>query len=336
MLDTTQDWRFENNPQVVGPPHIRFYAGAPLRTADGHNVGSLCIIDDKPRDEFPPRSRLILKEFAAVAMREMELWRDKLQLRVRDKIQNSMERFTRECLEMDASTSSNAEAAAKMDQVYSRAAQLVCSTLDLDGCFILDIGQFEMTEIETAQGKQAVFRADPYISEIQSPVLERSETYGAVNPFPVLATTPNKVPTRPLTPMEHEKLSIFLRDNQDGKIFENIAPSWIRYMFPSSLRYGMGESISTDCADISHTSVWCRSTTLCYDLRLHLQQGQTVPRGLRAAILAGYRSHHPLGGATASNGIGRQDEEYTHFFRLARATYATSWDSRRRGTAQRH
>ena len=78
VLNALQDWRFANNPQVVGPPHIRFYAGAPLRTADGHNLGSLCIIDDKPREEFSPRSRLILKEFAAVTIREMELWRDKV------------------------------------------------------------------------------------------------------------------------------------------------------------------------------------------------------------------------------------------------------------------
>jgi len=78
ILDALQDWRFANNPQVVGPPHIRFYAGAPLRTSDGHNIGTLCIMDDKPRSEFPPRSRLILKEFAAVTMREMELWRDKV------------------------------------------------------------------------------------------------------------------------------------------------------------------------------------------------------------------------------------------------------------------
>ena len=80
VLDTLQDWRFAANPQVTGAPHIRFYAGAPLRTVDGHNIGSLCIIDDKPRAEFPPRSRLILKELAAVVMREMELWRDKVRL----------------------------------------------------------------------------------------------------------------------------------------------------------------------------------------------------------------------------------------------------------------
>lgn len=78
VLDTSSDWRFENNPNVVGPNSIRFYAGAPLRTADGFNVGALCILDDKPRTEFPPRSRLILKEFAVVTMREMELWRDKV------------------------------------------------------------------------------------------------------------------------------------------------------------------------------------------------------------------------------------------------------------------
>jgi len=42
----------------------RFYAGAPLRTSDGFNIGSLCIIDDHPRSEFTPRQRHTLKEFA--------------------------------------------------------------------------------------------------------------------------------------------------------------------------------------------------------------------------------------------------------------------------------
>jgi hypothetical protein len=78
VLDAQKDWRFQNHPFVLGAPHIRFYAGAPLRTAEGYNVGSICIIDSHPRAEFPPRSRMALKEFAGVVVREMELWRDKV------------------------------------------------------------------------------------------------------------------------------------------------------------------------------------------------------------------------------------------------------------------
>ncbi|GJE77136.1 GAF domain-containing protein [Methylorubrum suomiense] len=47
--DTRDDPRFAANPLVVGPPHIRFYAGAPLYYGQDIRLGALCIIDQKPR-----------------------------------------------------------------------------------------------------------------------------------------------------------------------------------------------------------------------------------------------------------------------------------------------
>ena len=71
--DAAQDPRFRDNALVTGGPGIRFYAGAPLRTADGHNLGSLCIIDTKPRAAFTAAQQSILAGLAAQVVDELEL-----------------------------------------------------------------------------------------------------------------------------------------------------------------------------------------------------------------------------------------------------------------------
>ena len=68
------DHRFSNNPLVTGAPHIRSYAGAPLRTPDGYNVGALCAIDTVPRD-FSEAQLGILSSFAVLVVDELELRR---------------------------------------------------------------------------------------------------------------------------------------------------------------------------------------------------------------------------------------------------------------------
>ncbi|WP_307237280.1 GAF domain-containing sensor histidine kinase [Catenuloplanes indicus] len=54
--DALLDPRFAQNPLVLAEPHIRFYAGAPLRSASGASLGSLCVIDRRPRLLSPTQS----------------------------------------------------------------------------------------------------------------------------------------------------------------------------------------------------------------------------------------------------------------------------------------
>ena len=64
---------FAENPLVTGAPHIRFYAGCPLITSSGARLGTLCIIDDKPRPHFKESGSAVLASLAALVVDEMDL-----------------------------------------------------------------------------------------------------------------------------------------------------------------------------------------------------------------------------------------------------------------------
>ncbi|MGN6698540.1 MAG: GAF domain-containing protein, partial [Thermomicrobiales bacterium] len=69
ISDATQDPRFAENPGVAGKPGIRFYAGQPLHSPDGYNLGTLCILDRRPRD-FGLDDRAALADLAALVEAE--------------------------------------------------------------------------------------------------------------------------------------------------------------------------------------------------------------------------------------------------------------------------
>jgi len=70
--DTHKDERFVDHPLVTGPPHIRFYAGAPLTAPNGYRLGTLCLIDDARRS-ISEEKRDLLADLASIVMDELNL-----------------------------------------------------------------------------------------------------------------------------------------------------------------------------------------------------------------------------------------------------------------------
>jgi anti-sigma regulatory factor (Ser/Thr protein kinase) len=80
VRNALEDQRFVNNPFVVHDPKIRFYAGAPLVTPEGHALGALCVLDRVPRDLTADQLQA-LSALRRQAQAQLELRRNLLELR---------------------------------------------------------------------------------------------------------------------------------------------------------------------------------------------------------------------------------------------------------------
>ena len=69
--DATADARFASNPLVTGNPNLRFYAGTPLQTSAGDSLGTLCVLDTKPRN-LTPRQHAALRALGRQVMQQLE------------------------------------------------------------------------------------------------------------------------------------------------------------------------------------------------------------------------------------------------------------------------
>ena len=86
--DAALDPRFSANPLVVDDPSIRFYAGMPIQLADGHRIGTLCVIDRTPHSLTEPQ-RATLRLLARAASQALEWRKATLVLQRNDEIQRA-------------------------------------------------------------------------------------------------------------------------------------------------------------------------------------------------------------------------------------------------------
>jgi len=129
LVDASTDPRSLANPLVAGDFGLRFYAGVPLRTSDGFNLGTLCVIDKEPRpveqgeiDDLTDLASLVVDQLelrlaARTAIEQAELMAREIDHRVMNSLQ-----FVSGLLSMQSSAAGSEDAASQLKEAATRVA----------------------------------------------------------------------------------------------------------------------------------------------------------------------------------------------------------------------
>lgn len=117
--DASKDPRFSTNPLVTGEPNIRFYSGCPVVAGEGIRLGTLCIIDTRPRD-FSREELGVLRDIAAMVEREISI----TQMAITDELTGLLNR--------------------RGFIVQAEQSLRLCQRNEIDGCFVyIDLNKFK-------------------------------------------------------------------------------------------------------------------------------------------------------------------------------------------------
>jgi len=119
--DAHEDERFFDNPLVQGAPNVRFYAGAPVTSQEGFNVGTLCVIDHQPRT-LTPEQLEVLRSLARQAAAQIDL------RRINNRLKRINQALTLRALEVE-------NAWAQLDDLLDNSSDLIQSVAP-DGRFV--------------------------------------------------------------------------------------------------------------------------------------------------------------------------------------------------------